>query len=312
MSYRYRSYGIFILFIALVLIAPRGTAETPADREMGTLVTAEWLSQHLGDPDLVILDCTVRMVPKEGGGFTHLSGRAEYEGGHIPSAGFADLLGDLCDTDSPMSFAIPTPEQFCAAMGALGVGDDTKVVLYDGFNSVWAARVWWMLRWVGFDRAAVLDGGLKAWKAGERPLSTEAANRKPKKLTPKIRPELIAYQDEVLAAIKDDAVTLIDAMPEPHYNGQMVMYDRPGHIPGAVNISAMALLDETGRYRPDDELAAMYDGDRKDRVITYCGAGVAASASAFVLTRLGYTNVAVYMASLQEWAADPDKPLVVD
>ena len=136
--------------------------------------------------------------------------------------------------------------------------------------------------------------------------------RTAKKLTPKLRPELIAYQDEVAAAIKDDAVTLIDAMPEPHYKGQMVMYGRAGHIPSAVNVSAMAMLDETGRYRPHDELAAMYNGDHKTRVITYCGAGVAASAVAFVLTRLGYTNVAVYMASLQEWAADPDKPLVTD
>lgn len=312
MSFRYHSNGFLILIAAFVLVAAQATAQTQTDREMGTLVTAEWLSQHLDDPDIVVLDCTVHVVPKEGGGFKQLSGRAEYESGHIPSAGFADLMGDLSDPDSPLNFAMPTPERFCAAMGALGVGDDTKVVLYDGLNSVWAARVWWMLRWVGFDHAALLDGGLAVWKAGERPLSTEAANRKTKKLTPKPRPELIAYQDEVVAAVKDDAVTLIDAMPEPHYKGQMVMYGRAGHIPGAINVSAMALIDETGRYRPHDELAAMYDGDKKARVITYCGAGVAASSVAFVLTRLGYTNVAVYMASLQEWAADPDKPLVVD
>ncbi len=113
--------------------------------------------------------------PNEDGSFEILSGRADYEGGHIPSAGFADLMGDLSDGDSPLRFAVPTPEQFCAAMGALGVGDDSPVVLYDGSDSVWAARVWWMLRWVGFDRAALLDGGLKAWTAEDRPLSTEPA-----------------------------------------------------------------------------------------------------------------------------------------
>lgn len=316
MSFRYYSCRLFILMAALILVAVNGMTESQPDRDtrdaMGTLVTTEWLSQHLDDPDLVVLDCTVRMVPKEGGGLKSVSGRADYESGHIPSAGFADLLGDLSDADSPLNFALPTPEQFCAAMGALGVGDDTRVVLYDGFNSVWAARVWWMLRWVGFDRAAVLDGGLKAWNAEERPLSTEAADRQMKKLTHNPRPALIADRDEVFAAIKDDAVSLIDAMPEPHFRGQMALYDRPGHIPSATNISATALLDEAGRYRPHDELAAMHDGDRKARVITYCGAGVAASSNAFILFRLGFTNVAVYMASLQEWAADPDNPLVVD
>jgi thiosulfate/3-mercaptopyruvate sulfurtransferase len=143
-------------------------------------------------------------------------------------------------------------------------------------------------------------------------LSTDPADRKPKKLTPKLRPELIADRDEVFAAISNDAVLLIDVMPEPHFQGVMAMYDRPGHIPSASNIPATALFDESGRYRPHDELAKICAGDRKARVITYCGAGVAASCNAFVMCRLGFTDVAVYMGSLQEWAADPDNPLVVD
>jgi thiosulfate/3-mercaptopyruvate sulfurtransferase len=303
------------LAAALMLISANGWSnpriDSTTDNEMGTLVTTEWLSQNLADPDLVVLDCTVHVETDEGGGLRHMSGRADYELGHIPSAGFADLLGDLCDVDSPLGFAMPTPEQFCAAMGALGVGDDSEVVLYDGFGSVWAARVWWMLRWVGFDRAAVLDGGLRAWTAEERPLSTEPANHQTKQLTPSLRPELIADRDEVFAAISDDAVFLIDAMIEPHFQGTMVMYGRPGHIPSATNISAMALLDESGRYKSPDELAAMCDGDRKARFIIYCGGGIAASSDAFIMTRLGFTDVAVYMASLQEWAADPANPLVV-
>jgi thiosulfate/3-mercaptopyruvate sulfurtransferase len=169
-----------------------------------------------------------------------------------------------------------------------------------------------MLRWVGFDQAAVLDGGFGAWTAEGRPLSTEPASHQPKQLTPVLRPELIADRDEVFAAIKDDAVSLIDAMPESHFKGVMVLYDRPGHIPSAANISAMALLDATGRYRPRDELAALCVGDREARVITYCGGGIAASSNAFIMTRLGFTDVAVYMASLQEWAADPANPLEVD
>jgi thiosulfate/3-mercaptopyruvate sulfurtransferase len=278
---------------------------------MDSLVTTQWLSEHINDPDLVVLDCSVSVKPGESGVQIE-SGRADYEGGHIPSAGFADLMGDLSDGDSPLNFAVPTPEQFSAAMGALGVGDDSRVVLYDGSNSVWAARVWWMLRWVGFDRAALLDGGLGAWTAEGRSLSTEPANRPAKKLTSAPRPELIADRDEVLASIDDSAVSLIDALPEASYRGEMAMYGRPGHIPGASNVPAFALLDESGRYRSHDELAALFDGDRNARAITYCGGGIAASSDAFIMIRLGFTDVAVYTASLQEWVADPANPMVVD
>jgi thiosulfate/3-mercaptopyruvate sulfurtransferase len=313
MMVRQGSCRLFILMTALTLVAVAGCSQSPRDRlPMETLVTTEWLSQHLDDSDLVVLDCTVRIEPLEGGGMRSVSARDDYEGGHIPSAGFADLKGELSDADSPLEFAMPTPEQFCAAMGALGVGDDSRVVLYDSFNSVWAARVWWMLRWVGFDQAALLDGGLGAWTAEGRPLSTEPANRPAQRLTVNPRPALIADHGEVLAAIDDDSVTLIDAMHEAHFRGVMVLYGRPGHIPGARNISAVALLDESGHYRPLEELAAMCDGDHQARVITYCGAGVAASSNAFILHRLGFTDVAVYMASLQEWAADPANPLVVE
>jgi thiosulfate/3-mercaptopyruvate sulfurtransferase len=307
---------LIILIAALTLLATNVWSESQpdpaADKAMDTLVTTEWLSRHLDDPDLVVLDCSVRVVPDESGGMRSVNGRADYQAGHIPTAGFADLMGDLCDVESSLGFALPTPKQFCAAMGALGVGDDSRVVLYDGSYSVWAARVWWMLRWVGFDRAAVLDGGLAAWKAEGRELSTEPASRQPGQLTLNLRPALIADKDEVYAAIDDDSISLIDAMPAPHFSGAMALYDRPGHIPTASNVSTMALLSETGGFRSQDELAALFTGDREARVITYCGSGISASGTAFVMTRLGFTDVAVYIASLQEWAADPDNPLVVD
>ncbi len=279
---------------------------------MDTLVTTEWLSQHLDDPDLVLLDCTVCTIPEDDGSFHNVSGRPDYDVGHIPNAGFADLKGHLSDNTSPIEFAVPTPEQFCAAMGALGVSDDSRVVLYDTNYTAWAARVWWMLRWVGFDRAAILDGGLGAWAAEARPLSIEPVTRPVKQLTPTPRPELIADRDEVFAGIDDDAVCLIDTLPEEFYRGEMTIYARPGHIPGAVNIDGLKLLDKTGRFRSDDELAAMHNGDRNARTITYCGGGIVASSNAFIMTRLGFSNVAVYTASLQEWASDPTNPMVVD
>jgi thiosulfate/3-mercaptopyruvate sulfurtransferase len=278
---------------------------------METLVTTQWLSEHLDDPDLVVLDCSVRVEMEEGGGFQILNGRSDYEAGHIPSAVFADLLGDLSDSESSFRFAVPSPEQFAAAMGALGVGDDSRVVLYDSSGSAWAARVWWMLRWIGFDRAALLDGGYGAWVAEERPVSTEPAGREARQLTPALRPGLIADRDEVLAAIDDEGVWIIDALPPESFQGLMAMYDRPGHIPGASNIPSMSLMDEAGRFRPLEELAVLHDRDHGTRAITYCGGGIAASSNAFVMTRLGFTNVAVYTASLQEWAADPALPMEV-
>lgn len=281
------------------------------DATMDSLVTTEWLSQHLDDQDLVVLDCTVLVEMDENGSIRVVSGRANYEAGHIPSAGFADLMDDLADGESPLQFAMPTAEQFSAAMSALGVGDDSRVVLYSSSNSAWAARVWWMLRWVGFDRAALLDGGLGAWTAEGRPLSTEPATRSAKILSTAVRPELIANRDEVLASIEDSAVNLIDALPEASYRGEMTMYARAGHIPGASNIPASALHDESGHYRPRDELAAIFGDDRNARAITYCGGGISASSNAFVMTRLGFADVAIYAASLQEWAADPANPMEI-
>ena len=274
-----------------------------------SLVTAGWLSEHLDEADLVVLDCTVMVEQAEDGSMQVVNGRANYEDGHIPSAGFADLMGDLADGDSKLQFAVPTPEGFAAAMSALGVGDDSRVVLYDASGSSWAARVWWMLRWIGFDRAAVLDGGLAAWTAEGLPLSTEPYDRPPSVLTPAPRPGLIADRGEVLAAIDDGSVHIIDVLPEPHYRGEMVMYARPGHITSALNVSVMGLFDETGHFRSQDELAALHTTDHDARHITYCGGGIAASSNAFVMTRLGFTNVAVYTASLQEWTADPDLPM---
>jgi thiosulfate/3-mercaptopyruvate sulfurtransferase len=196
-------------------------------------------------------------------------------------------------------------------MGALGVGDDSRVVLYDTSYTAWAARVWWMLRWVGFDNAAILDGGLGAWAAEERPLSLGPVNRPVKTLTPRPRPNLIADRDEVLANIDNNAVCLIDTLPEEFYRGELNAYGRPGHIPGAVSLNAMRLLDKNGRFRSAQELAALHPFDKTARTITYCGGGIMASANAFVMTRLGFSDVAVYTASLQEWAADPDNPMTI-
>ena len=278
---------------------------------MDTLVTAEWLKQHINEPELVVLDCTVVTMPdpNDARGLSNVSGRPEYELGHIPNAGFADLKDELCKSTGPIEFDLLSPEQFCTAMGELGVGDDSRVVLYDANYTGWAARVWWMLRWVGFDSAAILDGGLAAWTSSGNELSLEPVIRPAKKLTPKPRTELIAKHDEVLASLNNETIILIDTLPEEFYRGEMSIYPRPGHIPGAVNINGLSLLDKTGCLLSQDKLAELHAFDHNARIITYCGGGIVASTDAFVLTRLGFNNVAVYMASLEEWTADPNNPM---
>jgi len=278
---------------------------------MDTLVSAGWLKKHINDSDLVILDCTVVTVPDKDDprGLRNVSGRPDYELGHIPNAGFADLKTVLCKTNEPVEFDLLSPEQFCAEMGKLGVGDDSRVVLYDANYTGWATRVWWMLSWVGFDHAAILDGGLSAWTSSGNELSLKPVTRAIKTLTPKPRPELIANHDEVLASINDETVVLIDTLPDPFYRGEMSIYPRAGHIKGAVNIDGLSLLDKKGYLLSQDKLAAMHEFDRNARIITYCGGGIVASTDAFVLSRLGFNNVAVYMASLEEWTTDLNNPM---
>ncbi len=307
-----------LLFMALLSVAwlpyaqtLAATADTTSKNGMDSLVSVDWLKQHLDDPDLVVLDCRVLISQAEDGSLLTLNGRDSYKSAHIPTAVFADLLEDLSDTDSQHQFAVPTPNAFAAAISKLGVGDNTRVVLYDNYNSVWAARVWWMLRWIGFDRAALLDGGFQAWQDAGFPISTAPENKPARKLTVAVRPELIADRHDVLAAIDDANVNVIDTLPEPQYRGEIQMYARPGHIRGATNVSMNQLRDESGQFKSLEVLDELIGGSREARTITYCGGGIAASSNAFIMTRLGFKDVAVYTASLQEWAADPSLPMEV-
>ena len=304
---------LIILAVLVFINACSNSAhkKTPAVK-MDSLVSTQWLSEHLNDQDLIVLDTTVIVKMDDKGKFSNISGRDEYNAGHIPTAGFADLKGNLSATNTHLDFVMPTAEQFQIAMSELGVGNDTRVVLYSTQNQVWAARLWWMLRWAGFDQVALLDGGLKTWKEEGRPLSTEAATHPKKKMKLTLRPEVIAEHDEVFAAMKNSQVNIIDALPDAHYMGNFSLYARPGHIPTATNIPTSILLDEKGLYKPIDELEMLFTENQENRVITYCGGGVAATSVAFTLYRLGYTDVSVYMGSLQEWIADPENPMVVD
>jgi thiosulfate/3-mercaptopyruvate sulfurtransferase len=279
------------------------------------LVETDWLAQHLEDPGVRVLECTVYLHPADvPGGFRVESGRAKWAEGHIPHAGFVDLQEELSDRTSKLRFMMPPAAQFAEAMGRAGVGAGVRVILYDRAVNMWAARVWWMLRAFGFDAAAVLNGGFKKWTLEGRPVATDAGARPALEFTPRPRPALMADKAGVLAAVGESSACVLNALTEEQHRGTGgVAYARPGRIAGSVNVPARELVDpQTHAYLAADVLRAKFQAagalDAR-RVVTYCGAGIAASSDAFVLTLLGRDDVAVYDASLSEWAADPSLPM---
>lgn len=279
------------------------------------LVSTEWLAARLGDPEIRIYDCTTHLLPDPPRVYKVVSGRADYEKGHIPGADFIDLQEELSEPHPTLRFMMPSPERFAAAMSRHGLGPEHRAVLYSQTNPQWATRVWWMLRAMGFDRAHVLDGGLTKWKAEGRPLSTEPPAYPPAKFEARPRPGLFVGKDEVKAAIGDGATCTLNALRrELHDGSAKVNYGRPGRIPGSVNVPSVALVDDKQAYLPPERLRALFEGagaTRDKRVLAYCGGGIAATSDAFVLHMLGYDDLAVYDASMSEWANDPSLPMEV-
>lgn len=279
-------------------------------RAIEPLVSSDWLARHLGEPDLRVVDVTVQITPT----FQIRSGRADWERSHIPGAVFADLL-ELSDPDAPaFLFRMPSAERFAAGMGRLGIGDRTRVVLYDARENMWATRLWWMLRAFGFDDAAVLDGGWTSWQREGRPTCSVPCAYPTATFTARPRGGVVVGKQEVFAAMHDPDVRIVSALGRRSHRGEINEYGRPGHIPGAANVSAWATIDRaTQRYRPEAELRALFAPVLEARrIITYCGAGAAASSDAFVLHLLGHPDVAVYMGGLLEWCADRELPMELD
>jgi thiosulfate/3-mercaptopyruvate sulfurtransferase len=284
-------------------------------RRRELLVETDWLAERLDDPGVRVLECTVYLHPADvPGGYRAESGRARWAEGHIPGAGFADLQADLSDQSASLRFMMPPAAQFADAMTRYGVGDGVRVILYDRFVNMWAARVWWMLRAFGFDGAAILNGGWKKWTLEGRPVATDDGARPSRPFTARPRPGLVADKAGVLAALGEDRVCVLNALTEEQHRGTGgVAYGRPGRIAGTANVPARALVDpETHAYLSDDALRAKFTAAGAldaQRIVTYCGGGIAASSDAFALALLGRDDVAVYDASLSEWAADPSLPM---
>ena len=278
------------------------------------LISTEELARREGAPGLRVFDCTTYLNPGPDGRYIAESGRANYDKGHIPGAAFLDLQADFSETSSALRFTLPPLEELTRAFAAKGVGHGTFVVLYSHASPVWASRFWWMLRAVGFDEVAILDGGLDKWKAEGRPLATEATTYPAATLTLRARPGIFVGKDVVRSAIGDAGTLTLNALSHDQHTGKGgVTYGRAGRIAGSSCVPAASLFGADKTLKPIGELRAAFDGagaapDR--RVLCYCGGGIAATLDAFVLTSLlGHKNVTVYDNSMQEWSNDPSLPM---
>jgi thiosulfate/3-mercaptopyruvate sulfurtransferase len=276
-----------------------------ASNDPGPLVSTDWLAAELGAPDLRVFDATVFLNRSEDGTVSVDSGADAWAEAHIPTSGHLDLIGELSDPTSSLGFTAPPLDALAAAFAARGVGDGTRVVLYDAVLNMWATRVWWLLRSIGFD-AAVLDGGLVAWQHDGHATSTDPEPEHPiATLTVDPHPELFTDSTAVQSVVSSGSACILNALPPDNHNGNDTSYGRPGHIPGANNVSAMGLVDPvTRRYRPLAELRTEFEaaGALSGPTITYCGGGIAATSDAFILHLLGNDDVAVYDGSLRDWS----------
>ncbi len=277
----------------------------------GPLVSTQWLADHLGGENLVVLDATV--LPVEGGGY--VAGDEEYlVHGHVPGAHSADLIDQFSDPEGRFPFTRPGREQFERAAGEHGIANDSTVIVYDTASGQWASRLWWLLRSFGHDDVAVLDGGLTRWRQEERLLETGYTAPPARSFVAEERDGFWVDKSEVEeVAAGRRAGALVCAVPAKEFSGEVPVRRRPGHIPGSVSIPAGNLVDRETRLllHPEALAERLVPVPRDERVILYCAGGIAATSGALALTLLGRTDVAVYDGSLNEWAADPDAALTV-
>jgi thiosulfate/3-mercaptopyruvate sulfurtransferase len=273
------------------------------------LVETDWLAERLDAPDIVVLDASLHLPT------TGRNAKAEYLAAHIPGALFFDI-DDIADETNPLPHMLPPTVKFASRVKKMGVGDGARVVVYDTEGLYSAARAWWMFRIMGHNDVAVLNGGLKKWKAEGRALEDgEPTRRTPRHFTPRFHAELVRDAAEVKALIGSTAAQIVDARSAGRFEGRDADPRpglRQGHIPGSRNVPYATLLNADGTLKPAAELAAVFAkaGVELERpVVATCGSGVTAGIVALALAVLGRPDAAVYDGSWVEWGADASLPL---
>ena len=276
--------------------------------QLPPLVSTDWLAERLGRPDLKILDASWYMPAQA------RDAKAEFAAGHLPGAQFFDIDA-VADTSSGLPHMLPSPAEFGAAVGALGIGNEDDVVIYDGAGIFAAPRVWWTFRAFGHSRVAVLDGGLPKWKTENRALETGAAKEPmAKNFRADPRPKLVRDAAAMRDNVGSQRELVLDARSEGRFKGtesEPRAGLKGGHIPGSRNLPFQAVIDN-GRMKSADELRRIFANagvTAKQRVAASCGSGLTAAILAFGLYLTGRDDVAVYDGSWSEWGALDGAPI---
>lgn len=272
-----------------------------------TLIDVDSLRDRLEDPDWVVVDCRFDLADPD-------AGRAAWQSAHLPGAVYAHLDHDLAGPVGPSTgrHPLPDPDAFAAWLGRHGVGEGVQVVVYDDGPGAMAARLWWLLRWVGHDAVAVLNGGLAAWRAVDGPLTDAAPIPTPRRFRP--RPGRMPTVDTASLASAPHGWLLVDARAAPRYRGEREPVDPvAGHVPGAVNRPFTDNLDDDGRFRSAAALRADWEallaGAGERPVACMCGSGATACHNLLALAYAGIDGAALYAGSWSEWIRDPERPV---
>lgn len=275
----------------------------------GPLIDVETLARCIGRVDWVVVDCRFTLTDPQ-------AGRAGYARGHLPGARYAHLDDDLARPPGAAEGRHPLPERdrFAATLGSWGIGADDTVIAYDEGSGAVAARLWWLLRWVGHERCAVLDGGFAAWMAAGGALEQVAPAQRARRYEPGRSATAGAVTTAELAARQAAGDLLVDARAAPRYRGEHEPIDsRAGHVPGALNRPFSANVTAEGRFRPAAELRAelkaLLGGRDPSRLIAMCGSGVTACHLLLAMEAAGLPGGRLYAGSWSEWIRDPARPI---
>lgn len=274
---------------------------------MDPVVSAAWLAERLGE--VLVVDGSWHM-PAEA-----RNGREEHLQRHVPGAVFFDI-DHVADHDTDLPHMLPTPEAFAEAAGLLGLSRDADIVVYDVHGIRSAARVWWTLRAMGYDKVHVLDGGLRKWLAEGRPVEAGEVRPQPVAVEPRFDPGLVRSAADVREIIASGAARMLDARSAARFTGEAPEPRaglRSGHMPGAANLPWEKVIADDGTLRSAPDLTATFEAagvDLAKPIVTTCGSGVTASVLALALARLGKDRTAVYDGSWTEWGGLSDAPIV--